>query len=648
MNINNYIKGLGLTLFFSGFLLTGCEDYLDQDPQDEVTESVYFETAEQFEYAANYFYKRIEFEDGDETSDLSNNLTYDWGYGQGTVSAATQDDDWDDNYTYIRYNNQLIEKADEYSGDFSEIEESVGAAYFFRAWHHWKLLKKFGGVPIVTSVLDVDSEEVTGPRNSRYEVVYQILEDLDLAIDYLPAFDEISDDDYGKVSIEAARSLKARVCLFEATYEMYADLDYLDGDGSSAGAGTTKPTDYPSSTEMLTEAKAQAEAVMNTGTFELWDHQADMGSAYSDEFSEEYNDRTLFYLFCLEDAQSNPGGYSKASNNEYIFQTIYDYTYAQINENLTHSKPHTPSRKLMDMYLCTDGLPIQFSSVFDTDTAFINMTGEFQNRDLRLVGLVQEPLKEYWGWGGSTNGGGAQYGVAFEDAGTDYDYTYVPNLDSPSNSRNLGYTGRKFTTEHIERETQEESYNYPLIRYAEVLLIYAEATCELGGGTISDDDLDKSINLIRARAGVADLTNDLIAPYDDLEMLEEIRRERAIELFGENFRFDDLKRWGIAAEELGYNICVTYIQYDGTSCEYETAENPKDPGNLIYDESVWTYGLTTEEETPSTYAGIASTKPGALIVSPSSDRLFSTRHYLDAIPTEQIDLNPNLVQNPGW
>ena len=224
----------------------------------------------------------------------------------------------------------------------------------------------------------------------------------------------------------------------------------------------------------------------------------------------------------------------------------------------------------------------------------------------------------------------------------------MPNLDTPSNGRNLGYRGRKFTTEHINRETKEESYNYPQIRYAEILLIYAEATCELGGGAISDDDLSKSINLIRKRSGVADLTNALIAPYSDLTMLGEIRRERTIELFGENDRFDDLKRWGIAVEELGFNVCVTYIQYEGTSCEYETIINPKDTTSLMYDESVWSSGLTTAEETPSTYAGIAPTKAGALIISPSGNRKFQTRHYLDAIPTDEINLNPALMQNPGW
>ena len=96
---------------------------------------------------------------------------------------------------------------------------------------------------------------------------------------------------------------------------------------------------------------------------------------------------------------------------------------------------------------------------------------------------------------------------------------------------------------------------------AEVHCIYAEATCELNNGNISDEDLNFSINKNRARAGVAPLTNALIANVWDagywdhatgktickkMNMLDEIRRERACELFGEGFRMDDLKRWGIA------------------------------------------------------------------------------------------------------
>ena len=219
----------------------------------------------------------------------------------------------------------------------------------------------------------------------------------------------------------------------------------------------------------------------------------------------------------------------------------------------------------------------------------------------------------------------------------------MASLTSPGGGRNMGYSGDKFTTEYKARETSQESYNFPQIRLAEVMLIYAEATCELGNGTISDADLNISINKIRARAGVAALTNALIAPYSDLKMLGEIRRERAIELDGENFRFDDLKRWNIAMAELNTNVCVTYIK--GT--EYETAMNPK-TNTAIYVASAWKTGLTTAEESVSSYAGIAKTKPGALIIDPVGNRNFKLMNYVDPIPSDEIDLNPALLQNPGW
>lgn len=128
-----------------------------------------------------------------------------------------------------------------------------------------------------------------------------------------------------------------------------------------------------------------------------------------------------------------------------------------------------------------------------------------------------------------------------------------------------------------------------MIRLAEVHLIYAEATCELNGGTISDEDLDFSINKNRARARVAPLTNELIANVWDagwfdhatgrtickkMNMLDEIRRERACELFGEGFRFDDLRRWGIAhinltGQKLGRHLLNTaYTRYTANDSQY--------------------------------------------------------------------------------
>ncbi|WP_208889648.1 RagB/SusD family nutrient uptake outer membrane protein [Polaribacter sejongensis] len=628
-NIQYKIKKIGLTAIVTAFMFAGCSEYLDQEPLDSVTEAVYFTTPEQFELAANYFYRQsFGYDDGDQSSDLSGNLEISPSYGQGQTSIPTSDGIWNNNYDQMREANQLIEKAAEYDGNQSEITSYVATAHFFRAWNHYKLLLRFGGVPIVTRSLDVDSEELLAPRNSRYEVVNQIFIDLDVAIAGLPSENTIPDSEKGKLSTEAAKSFKARILLYEATWEKYVGTA-TDGDGLNVGAGSNKPAGYPSVEEMLTEAKQQSLAVINSAAYQLWDHRA------------EFGDRNLFYLFSLEDDGSNPAGLSKANNREFIIQTVYDNPLRRINQNLTHSKKHTPSRKLMDMYLCSDGLPVQHSSVFE---GYDEMISEFQNRDYRLTSFVSEPLKEYWGWGNSTNGGGAQYGVDFADAGTNFDYRYVPQLTSPAAGRNIGYQGVKLTTEDKGSETKDESFNYPHLRYAEVLLTYAEASVELGGGAISDSDLDISINKIRERSNVAPLTNALITPYADLNMLGEIRRERAIELFGENQRFNDLKRWGIAEEELSHAVSTTYV----IGTEFETAVDPKNPSSTIYNPSAFSYGTTTTEQSVSSYAGIATTKPGALILDISGNRNFSISNYIDPIPSVQIDQNPELLQNPGW
>lgn len=625
-NIKFNLKTLVLTSLLAGATLVSCEDYLELNPEDSVTEAVYYKTPEQFQNASNYFYTRLGYDNGDAGSDLSGNISDTDVYGHGVITPVDTDAIWTKNYTYLRSVNQLIDKSVEYTGEQSDINTPVGEAYFFRAWHHYILLKRFGGVPIVTRALDVNSEEVYGARNSRYEVAYQIFSDLDVAIAKLPASSTLGASDMGRVSVEAAKAFKARVLLYEATWDKYVG-EATDGDGTSTGAGSAKPAGYPSVESMLTDAKQAALEVMNSGDYQLWDHRSDIG------------DNHLFYLYNLEDG-SNPAGLTKANNKEFIFQTIYDFTLKNLNKNHSHAKPVTPSRKMMDMYLCTDGLPVQYSSVFK---GYDNMTDEFQNRDLRLVSFVKEPLKEYWGYG-DVDGGGAQYGVAFADSGIDFDYRYVPQLQSPSGARNIGYQGRKFVSEHIDRPGNSASPNYPLIRLAEVMLIYAEATVELGGGAISDGDLAISINKIRERAGVAGLTNALIAPFADLTMLGEIRRERALELDGENFRFDDLKRWGMAEDELNRNVCVTYIA--GT--EYETIENPKSLGTNIWIPTAFPLGLLSGEESPSSYAGIAKTKAGALILDIAANRNWTISNYLSGIPNDEINLNPELKQNPGW
>lgn len=593
--------------FFYGLLLIGscfaCKDeVLDLEPLDQATEAIFFKNPEQFKAATNDFYtKMISWRTIDDSNiydwmDIGSDLTSRVNtYGQGGGITGAIDIYWRNPYKYIRSNNILIQKGQVYTGNKDEIKTYLVEAYFFRAWHHFFLLKRFGGVPILTKVLDVDSPELYSKRATRYEVTKQILSDLDLAIQDLPTEQNIANNDKGHVSKWAAMAFKARVLLYEATWEKYVG-ESTDFEKNQKKEDKTR--------QYLEEAVSLTKTVMEQGGYELWD---------------KLGDESYFYLFNLDDALSNPLGFTKTSNKEFILKSNYDFTFYRAQMNISHTVTGhlAPSRKMMDMYLCKDGLPPSESTVFK---GYAKMTDEFDNRDNRLNNFVYRPLKRYWGYGKSTRGGGANYGQ-------DFPSTISPAIAILNASTSGGYGNRKFLSEHRLREDNQESYDYPQIRLAEVYLIYAEALYERDG-FISDENLNISINKIRNRAGVAPLTNALISTHPKLNMLGEIRRERALELFGENFRFDDLKRWSIAEQEL--NQAILGARVIGT--EYETYIYN---GKPIYTPSAYTtFGMDAQT--------------GAIVLDPASNRKFSKKNYLAPIPLNQIILNPNLKQNPGW
>lgn len=166
------------------------------------------------------------------------------------------------------------------------------------------------------------------------------------------------------------------------------------------------------------------------------------------------------------------------------------------------------------------------------------------------------------------------------------------------------------------------TYDYHIIRYPEVLLILAEATFEKDGA-ISDEVLNKTINVIRSRKGVEmpPLTNAFVKA-NGLDMLTEIRRERTVELAFEGFRRDDLRRWKTAEVELKQPI--KGIKYKGTQYEKLQALNDGNPGLVDAD--------------------------GFLIVEPAENRRFDVpKNYYYSLPLDEVYLNPNLLpNNPGW
>jgi hypothetical protein len=618
--------------------LTGCTNWLDQEPLSNVTTGSFFRNASDFKAAALYLNTTTYgyADDYDAGSDLNSGQSAELS---GTDAVPTSDTYYSNPYKYLRHINNLITQAASYKG--TDINVAVGQAYFYRAWWHFDLLKRYGGITLALEPPTTSSDIVWGPRNSRYEVIAQILDDLEKAKTLLASATKTSTSNDGSVNVEAACALKARVCLFEGTWEKYngrGSADVTNGDGTSSGAGVAMPANYPSINELLTMAKTESAKFVSGGTYA---NEYSIWMQVENNAISDYQQQSTFYLFALEGADSNPNGATKATNNESIFRRVYDFaTAAYGNANLTHSQPVGGTRKLMDMYLCTDGLPVHKSPLFQ---GYNGLTSEFANRDARMVSLYKQIGHYYWS-ANNEYGHVANYAIAPGADATNSAGCYVPALLTYG----AGYCGRKYTEERA-RPTNQESADYMYIRLPEMLLTYAEAAYELNG-SISDADLTNTINVIRKRAHIANLTNALVNT-NGLDMLQEIRRERALELVGERFRKYDLCRWGVAEAELNRPTCAFYVSYNGTPTELATANNPVNPSKKIYDASVWAAKgyVTTVEEAQSTYtAGIPSLKPGALITETKNNRKFARKNYLKPIPSSEVSLNSELKQNPSW
>ena len=652
------------------FSLSACSDFLNKEPLSQGTEAIVFKTPEHFEQAAYYLYDLY----GWDYNAMDRNLDISGLGSNGGGTAPESSGSWGGPYGQIRDCNILLEKAEEYAGDKNAISHAVGTAHFFRAWQYFKLLKTYGGVPIADHSLDLTDPTLQAPRNSRYEVANFIINDLKEAVKLLTKEKDIPDADKGKISKEAAQSFLARVALYEGTWEKYVpSIGYdLDGDGTNSGAGTAKPEGYPSVTELLTLAKTMSKDVITeaeTGTFKLWN---------------ECDSLSYYYLFNIDDAEGNiPNfkGKGKATNKEFIIYRKYDFNIAKPNKNISHTVivglATSISQQFGESFLCRNGLPIRISYTGNMANAQNNpqfegyktFVGEYRNRDYRFISCTYIPDRTFWS-------SRVEDGRQLTATGKPYPDPVFPQNDEVynpgdpayssscgvfkptlrNNSTASGYGSRKYLIEGANRPSNTESADYPNLRLAEVHCIYAEATCELNGGNISDEDLDFSINKNRARARVAPLTNALIANVWDagywdyeqnktvckkMKMLDEIRRERACELFGEGHRMDDLKRWGIAHINLVGQKLGHYVL--GTAYETEKANSAQYFGEPCYypEKYPLRYGI---------YEGTGKNDPdyGRSIANDPTTLNFIQRDYLTPLPLDQMRLNTNLKQNPGW
>lgn len=566
-----YILGL-----FSMLTFQSC---LDMEPKTQLADTNYWQTPDHFKLFVTQFYGwTVDFKQLDDSphsdvrSDLRTGITLDV-YSNGTNSIPSSDKTYTNNYNRIRQVNTLLQQAEGYAAP-ADIETSVGEAHFFRAYCYFDLLQVYGDVIITRTPLDIDSPEMQMARNSRDEVVDFILEDLEEAIRLLPEANEISSKDEGRLSSQAASAFLSRVALYEGTWQKFRNGGQ-NNDRSSA---------------LLDIAATSAHDVIESGFFELF-------------APEELGTEAYKYLFILENDKSNPAGITKSGNKEYIFTRRHDPTLASIGFNITQGRLGNAvyvTRKMANMYLQSNGLPIN-PQTWD----YSKVDSEFKDRDNRMSNTLMIPGHTYWG----TGGGRIDWTGSAEEIANASHKNFMP-------STGTGYFPHKWCCERDGVPTGMKAYDYPIIRYAEVLLNYAEAVFERDD-KISDEDLAISLNLTRKRVNpnMPDLTNAFVSA-NNLDMRTEIRRERTVEFYDENFRIDDLKRWKTAEEEMPMNL--TGVKWRGT--EYETkwsdasSKTMDAEGCIIYEQG----------------------------------RVWEEKHYLYPLPIDQLKLNPNLKQNPGW
>lgn len=361
----------------------------------------------------------------------------------------------------------------------------------------------------------------------------------------------------GRIHKYAALALKARMCLWEGTYRKYA------------GVGDATP--------FLQEASSAAEAIMNSGLYSIYT----TGHPNSDYYN----------LFIQEELKNNP---EAILSMRYLKDVLMNGVDRTLGENNTgYSKDYVRS------FLCTDGLPTSLSPLYKGDDS---LQQEIQNRDPRFTQQI------------------ATRGFVFLEGDT----ITLPRIGTSVTS--TGYQSIKGRSSSIEAwNANASTYDFFIFRYAETLLIEAEARAELG--TCTQEVIDNTINKLRDRVGmphmvIADLVKDPQSDFPDLPvLLDEIRRERRVELANDGFRLDDIKRWRAG----------TLIN---------------NPATIL---GMKLLPAMRAEYPPNQVSSIVVNNDDYIRVYPNiTARKWDDKMYLYPIPTAEITLNPNLKQNPGW
>ena len=570
------------TMLLAAMTFTGCYD-LETYPGDKVNEGTFYKTGDHAHQGLMGIYGMLRLNEAygyqfcfDHLGDIA------YGYNYYMMFLATYTDrdgtiqaHWQTFYDGIHRVNTFIRSVKGMRGIITDeqINEYVAEAKFLRAMFYFSLTDLFGGVPYYDESTNVNEEfmNLKQPRSSLEEVRAHILEDLDEAIKYLPV--EHAASEYGRATKGAAYALRGKVHLYDKEWQSaindFEEIVY----NKSNNYGYALDDDYARVFKLYNGAKSP-ETVFSI------QNKSGVGT--------EYGMQIQALMGCR-------GAYGSCWNNT------------------------VPSTQLVDMYEFKDGRPFNWDEIFpgynamtpeqrkellsvemdgsgtivglrEADTAKI--LSAYTCRDPRLMATVIVPYSHYMGNIGRTTNVDLIFAL---------DHNLAGNANGGTIQNNAGwvsYLYRKFVTEGDQggaiSNRLHTPFAFPLIRFADVLLMLSEAYNEAG-------QLDKAVtefNKVRARVGMPGLNSGpaWMVVSNKEQMAERIRKERAVEFAGEGLRFSDLRRWG-------YEIA------------HKTLNNV-DAVN-IYGEPIYTH-------------------------------LFTERDMLWPIPGVEREGNKELTQNPGW
>lgn len=581
-----------LSIILTGILLwmASC-DVTNTVPEDAITDLNYWQKVDDLKLFANNFYTTLsgpsQWYDNETDNAVTNSPN---ARLFNTMTVPSSGGGWSSgDWTVVRNLNYFLKRYQTVQGNPEDINHYVAEVRFFRAHEYFKKVRRFGDVPWYDKDLTTsDTDYLMKARDPRKFVVDKIIEDLNYAIDNLKLPSNI---EKGRIHKFAALQLLARVALYEGTYMKYQNISGFE--------------------TYLQLAVTASERIMNEGNYSIVKGNAPY----------MFEGKPLYYReqFITEDL---------SANRECVLPRIYIKDLYM--HGLSRSVNETGwgiSKDFIEDFLCVDGNPISLSPLYLGDDS---LQMEMSNRDPRLRNIVDNKYLPY-----------------FLDGSRPIAYPVSPVA---VNTCPTGYMASKFRNPvPAQNEANQTTYDWYVFRYAEVLLINAEAKAELG--SINQADLDKTINLLRERLdepGKFEMGRLTVNPpadplatvggkprygYTVSPLIYEIRRERRIELAFEGFRWDDIVRWNAGKLIENPKTMLGMAVTDGVVERYKKYNGGTDPlsSRLFYNISDWD-----------------GKQKKLLQVYSNTSRVWDDKLYLDPLPTDQLVLNPNLTQNPGW